>query len=155
MPLYGDHELSPRGWVRDHTEKIVKTGTTDSVDVMGLPVILVTTRGARSGKLRKVPLMRVEHNGVYAVVASDGGAAKAPAWVHNVAADPLVEVQDGTVMGDYTAREVSGGERDIWWQRAVATFPRYQEYQTKIDRQIAVFVLEPFAAHPDGTSANV
>jgi F420H(2)-dependent quinone reductase len=146
MPLVGEYELSPRGWVRDHTEKIFETGTTDSVDVLGRPVILVTTRGARTDKLRKVPLMRVEHEGVYAIVASDGGSPKPPAWVHNVTADPRVEVQDGTVTGDFRAREVSGEEREVWWERAVAAFPNYAEYQTKTDRQIAVFVLEPVAA---------
>jgi deazaflavin-dependent oxidoreductase (nitroreductase family) len=143
MPLDGEYELSTRGWVRDHTEKIFETGTTDSVDILGLPVILVTTRGARSGKLRKVPLMRVEHDGVYAIVASDDGAPKPPAWVYNVTAHPLVEVQDGTVTGDHHAREVSGEEREIWWKRAVAAFSNYADYQTNMDRQIAVFVLEP------------
>jgi deazaflavin-dependent oxidoreductase (nitroreductase family) len=143
MPLDGDYEISPTRHVREHTEKIFETGTTDSVDILGLPVILVTTRGARSGKLRKVPLMRVKHDGVYAIVASDDGAPKPPAWVYNVTAHPLVEVQDGTVTGDYRAREVSGEEREIWWKRAVAAFSKYADYQTKTDREIAVFVLVP------------
>jgi deazaflavin-dependent oxidoreductase (nitroreductase family) len=143
MPLDGEFELSPRGWVRDHTEKVFETGTTESIDIKGLPVILVTTRGARTGKLRKVPLMRVEHDGVYAVVASDGGAPKPPTWYYNVRAEPLVELQDGTETRDYRAREVSGEEREIWWKRAVAAYPYYADYQEKTDRQIAVFVLEP------------
>jgi deazaflavin-dependent oxidoreductase (nitroreductase family) len=146
MPLDGEYELSTRGWVRDHTEKIFETGTTESVDIKGLPVILVTTRGAKTGKLRKVPLMRVEHDGVYAIVASDGGAPKPPTWYYNVRAEPLVELQDGTVTRDCRAREVSGQEREIWWKRAVAAYPDYADYQKRTDRQIAVFVLEPVAA---------
>jgi F420H(2)-dependent quinone reductase len=146
MPLDGEFELSPRGWVRDHTEKVFETGTTDSIDIKGRPVILVTTRGAKTGKLRKVPLMRVEHDGVYAIVASDGGSPKPPTWYYNVRAEPLVELQDGTETRDYRAREVSGEEREIWWKRAVAAYPDYADYQTRTDRQIAVFVLEPVAA---------
>jgi deazaflavin-dependent oxidoreductase (nitroreductase family) len=146
MPLDGEFELSPRGWVREQTEKIFETGTTESVDIKGRPVILVTTRGAKTGRLRKVPLMRVEHDGVYAIVASDGGAPKPPTWYYNVRAEPLVELQDGTQTRDYRAREVSGEEREIWWKRAVAAYPDYADYQKKTDRQIAVFVLEPVAA---------
>jgi deazaflavin-dependent oxidoreductase (nitroreductase family) len=152
MPLDGEFELSPRGWVRDHTEKVFETGTTDSIDIKGRPVILVTTRGARTGKLRKVPLMRVEHDGVYAIVASDGGSPKPPTWYYNVRAEPLVELQDGTETRDYRAREVSGEEREIWWKRAVAAYPDYADYQTRTDRQIAVFVLEPVAAGSRGRS---
>ena len=111
MPLTGEYELSPASWVRDQTEKIFETGTTDSVDIKGRPVVLVTMRGAKSGKLRKVPLMRVEHDGVYAIVASKGGAPKNPVWYANVKANPHVELQDGTVTKDYTAREVAGEER--------------------------------------------
>jgi deazaflavin-dependent oxidoreductase (nitroreductase family) len=146
MPLDGEFELSPRGWVREQTEKIFETGTTESVDIKGRPVILVTTRGAKTGKLRKVPLMRVEHDGAYAIVASDGGAPKPPTWYYNVRAEPLVELQDGTETRDYRAREVSGEEREIWWKRAVAAYPYYADYQKKTDRQIAVFVLEPVPA---------
>jgi F420H(2)-dependent quinone reductase len=145
MPLNGDFELSPTGWVRDQTEKILETGTTESVDIKGRPVVLITTRGAKSGKLRKVPLMRVEHDGVYAIVASLGGAPKHPVWYHNVKADPRVELQDGTVTKDYVAREVTGDEKAVWWKRAVATYPDYDDYQRKTDRQIPVFVLEPVA----------
>jgi deazaflavin-dependent oxidoreductase (nitroreductase family) len=146
MPLDGDLELSPTGWVRDQTEKIFETGTTESVDIKGRPVILLTTRGVKSGKLRKVPLMRVEHEGVYAIVASLGGAPKHPVWYFNVKAEPHVELQDGTETKDFRAREVTGEEKALWWERAVATYPDYADYQKKTDRQIPVFVLEPIAA---------
>ncbi len=143
MPLTGEYELSPQGWVRDQTEKIFESGTTKSVGIEGREVILLTTRGVKSGKLRKVPLMRVEHDGVYAIVASLGGAPKNPVWYANVKAEPHVELQDDTVTRDYTAREVTGEEKAIWWKRAVAAFPNYADYQKKTDRQIPVFVLEP------------
>jgi deazaflavin-dependent oxidoreductase (nitroreductase family) len=145
MALTGEYELSPEGWVRDQTEKIFETGTTDSVDIKGRPVVLVTMRGAKSGKLRKVPLMRVEHDGVYAIVASKGGAPKNPVWYVNVKAEPDVELQDGTVTKDYKAREVDGEERAVWWERAVAAYADYADYQRNTDRQIPVFVLEPVA----------
>lgn len=146
MPLTGEVELSPTGWVREQTEKIIETGTTASVDIMGLPVVLVTTRGAKSGKLRKVPLMRVEHAGAYALVASRGGAPQHPVWYFNIKADPHVELQDGTVTRDYLAREVTGEEKALWWKRAVDAFPTYAEYQQKTTREIPVFVLEPIDA---------
>lgn len=146
MPLQGEIELSPTGWVRDQTEKILETGTTDGVSINGLDVILLTTLGAKSGKLRKVPLMRVEHEGRYAIVASLGGAPKHPVWYFNVKAEPHVELQDGTVTRDYDAREVTGEEKAEWWERAVAAYPDYADYQKKTDRQIPVFVLEPRAA---------
>ncbi len=146
MPLQGEIELSPTGWVRDQTEKIAETGTTESVDINGRSVILLTTLGAKSGKLRKVPLMRVEHDGRYAVVASLGGAPKHPVWYFNVKAEPHVELQDGTVTRDYDAREVAGEEKAEWWERAVAAYPDYADYQKKTDRQIPVFVLEPRAS---------
>jgi deazaflavin-dependent oxidoreductase (nitroreductase family) len=146
MPLHGEYELSPTGWVRDQTEKILEAGTTDGVEIKGRPVILLTTRGVRSGKLRKVPLMRVEHDGRYAIVASLGGAPKHPVWYHNVKAESHVELQDGTQTQDYRAREVTGEEKVQWWERAVAAFPDYADYQKKTDRQIPVFVLEPAAA---------
>ena len=143
MPLDGEFELSPEDWVRDQTLKILETGTTESVDIKGRPVVLITTRGAKSGKLRKVPLMRVEHDGVYAIVASLGGAPKHPVWYHNVKADPKVDLQDGTVTKDYVAREVFGEEKAVWWERAVATYADYADYQKKTTREIPVFVLEP------------
>jgi deazaflavin-dependent oxidoreductase (nitroreductase family) len=145
MALTGEREISPEGWVRDQTETILRTGTTEGVDVYGMPVVLVTIRGARSGKLRYTPLMRVEHDGRYALVASKGGAPDNPLWYRNLVANPHVELQDGTVTGEYDAREVTGEERATWWERAVAAYPPYAEYQTRTDRQIPVFVLEPRA----------
>src|SRR5262245_14019633 len=146
MPLDGEYELSPTGWVRDHTEKIMANGTTDGTTIRGIPVILLTTRGVKSGKLRKVPLMRVEHDGRYAIVASLGGAPKHPVWYHNVKAEPHVELQDGTVTRDYRAREVDGDEKATWWERAVAAYPDYADYQKRTERQIPVFVLDPVEA---------
>jgi len=145
MPLDGEYEISPTDWVRKQTEKIFETGTTESVDIKGRAVILLTTRGAKTGKLRKVPLMRVEHDGAYAIVASLGGAPKHPVWYFNVKSEPHVELQDGTVTRDYEAREVLGDEKAAWWERAVAAYPDYADYQAKTDRQIPVFVLEPIA----------
>jgi len=143
MALTGEYELSPEGWVRDQTEKIFETGTTDSVDIKGRPVVLVTMRGAKSGKLRKVPLMRVEHDGSYAAVASLGGAPKHPVWYLNLVSDPHVSLQDGADLRDYTARTVEGDERAEWWARATAVWPDYDGYQEKTDRVIPVVVLEP------------
>ena len=117
-------------------------GTTDAVAMKGMSVVVVTMLGARSGRLRRVPLMRVEENGHYAMVASKGGAPEHPAWYGNITANPEVEVHDGTRHIDGVAREISGAEREEWWERAVAAFPPYAEYQTKTDRQIPVFVLE-------------
>ena len=135
-------ELSPESWVREQTEKILEQGTTEGVEVMGRPIVLFTTTGAKSGKKRYVPLMRVEENGKYAMVASKGGAPEHPAWYYNVKANPQVTVQDGTEVKELTAREVSGEERAHWWKLAVEAFPPYAEYQTKTDREIPVFVLE-------------
>jgi F420H(2)-dependent quinone reductase len=136
-------ELSPADWVRDQTTTILETGTTASVDIRGMPVVLLTLRGAKSGKLRYTPVMRVEHDGSYAVVASKGGAPENPVWYANLKAHPRVALQDGTATGTYEAREVSGDERARWWDRAVAAFPSYAEYQSKTDREIPVFVLDP------------
>ena len=143
MPLEGEYEISPTGWVREQTEKIFETGTTESVDIYGMAVVLLTTRGVKSGKLRKVPLMRVEHEGKYAIVASLGGAPKHPVWYYNVKAEPHVELQDGRETNDFRAREVTGEEKAIWWKRAVAAYPPYADYQKKTTREIPVFVLEP------------
>ena len=143
MALTGEREISPEGWVRDQTEKILETGTTEGVQVFDRPIVLVTIRGAKSGKLRYTPLMRVEHDGRYALVASKGGAPEHPLWYHNLTANPHVELQDGTVTKEYDARELSGDERAEWWERSVAAYPPYAEYQEKTDRQIPVFVLEP------------
>lgn len=143
MALSGERELSPEGWVREQTERILATGTTEGVEVYGRPVVLVTIRGAKSGTLRYTPLMRVEHGGHYALVASKGGAPEHPLWYRNLVAHPHVELQDGHVTREYDAREVSGEERKRWWERSVAAYPPYAEYQQKTDRQIPVFVLEP------------
>jgi deazaflavin-dependent oxidoreductase (nitroreductase family) len=108
-----------------------------------MPVVIVTNLGASSGKVRKTPVMRVEHDSRYAVVASQGGAPTHPLWYHNIVAHPLVELQDGPVKRDMIAREIAGDERAEWWDRAVAAYPPYADYQKKTDRQIPVFVLEP------------
>jgi len=109
----------------------------------GMPVVILTTKGVKSGKVRKTPLMRVEHEGAYAVVASQGGAPTHPQWYFNLVASQHVELQDGPVKQDMTARELSGEERAVWWARAVAAFPDYANYQAKTERQIPVFLLEP------------
>lgn len=136
-------ELSPEGWVQDQTKKILETGTTEGVEVLGSPVVLLTLRGAKSGKLRYTPVMRVEHDGSYAVVASKGGAPEHPVWYYNIKAHPEFPLQDGTETKTYVAREVDGTERAAWWDRAVDAYPSYAEYQEKTDRQIPVFVLDP------------
>lgn len=146
MPLSGEYAPSPLDWSREQADTYMKSGGTEGTQLQGKPVILLTTVGAKTGKLRKTPLMRVEHDGQYAIVASLGGAPKNPVWYHNVVKNRRVELQDGTVTGDYDAREVFGDEKAIWWQRAVAVWPDYASYQTKTDRQIPVFVLTPVRA---------
>lgn len=143
MPLTGEYEPSTSDWARENAELYMQSGGTQGTEMKGKPVILLTTVGAKSGKLRKTPLMRVSHDGEYAVVASLGGAPKNPVWYYNIAAHPRVELQDGTVHGDYDAREVFGDEKALWWQRAVAVWPDYAEYQRNTDREIPVFVLTP------------
>ncbi|MBE1546166.1 deazaflavin-dependent oxidoreductase (nitroreductase family) [Mycobacterium sp. OAS707] len=143
MPLSGEYEASPWDWVRKDADRILETGTTDGSEMKGKPIILLTTIGAKTGKVRKTPLMRVEHDGQYAVVASLGGAPKNPVWYYNIKAHPRVELQDGDVTKEYEAREVTGDEKAVWWERAVEAWPDYAEYQTKTDRQIPVFVLTP------------
>jgi F420H(2)-dependent quinone reductase len=135
-------ELSPTEWVRQQTEKILEQGTTDGVEVLDRPIVLFTTTGAKSGKKRYVPLMRVEENGRYALVASKGGAPEHPLWYHNVKANPQVIAQDGEKVVVLTAREISGTERDHWWDLAVQAYPPYAEYQEKTDRLIPVFIAE-------------
>jgi deazaflavin-dependent oxidoreductase (nitroreductase family) len=115
MPLTGEYEPSTSDWARENAEKYMESGGTEGTELQGKPVILLTTIGAKSGKIRKTPLMRVEHNGEYAVVASLGGAPKHPVWYHNVKKNPRVELQDGSTTGDYDAREVSGDEKAAWW----------------------------------------
>ncbi|MFD8546572.1 nitroreductase family deazaflavin-dependent oxidoreductase [Streptomyces sp. NPDC059649] len=146
MPLQGEYEPSPTPWVREQVEEYESSGGTRGTTIRGLPVVVLTTRGARSGKIRKSPVMRVEHEGTYAVVASLGGSPKNPLWYHNVVADPRVELQDGPVRRDMTAREVTGEEKAVWWGRAVEAFPDYDAYQKKTTREIPVFVLEPAAS---------
>ena len=146
MPLTGEYEPSPAEWVRNQVEEYESSGCTrgNTLRDTGLPVVIVTTRGNRSGKLRKTPLMRVEHDGEWALVGSMGGAPKDPVWVHNLRADPTaVMVQDGPEPVDVTVREVTGDERAAWWERAVAAFPPYAEYQEKTERVIPVFVATP------------
>ncbi|HEV7850514.1 MAG TPA: nitroreductase family deazaflavin-dependent oxidoreductase [Mycobacterium sp.] len=143
MPLSGEYEPSTSDWARENAEQYMESGGTEGTELKGKPVILLTTIGAKSGKVRKTPLMRVEHDGEYAVVASLGGAPKHPVWYHNVKKNPRVELQDGASTGDYDAREVFGDEKAAWWERAVEAWPDYADYQKKTDRQIPVFVLTP------------
>jgi deazaflavin-dependent oxidoreductase (nitroreductase family) len=141
MPLKGEYEPSTADWAREQAEKYEGSGGTEATTLRGLPVIVLTSVGARSGKLRKTALMRVEHEGEYAVVASLGGAPKHPVWYYNLKANPHVELQDGPVKRDYLAREVTGEEKATWWERAVAAYPPYADYQAKTTREIPVFVL--------------
>lgn len=145
MPLNGDYEPSPSDWAAKQVEEYESSGGTKGTTMRGMPVVILTTVGAKSGKIRKSPLMRVEHEGTYAVVASLGGAPKNPVWYYNVVANPHVELQDATVRQDMTAREVTGDEKATWWDRAVEAFADYADYQQKTDREIPVFVLEPMA----------
>jgi deazaflavin-dependent oxidoreductase (nitroreductase family) len=143
MPLVGVYEPGTADWAREQTELYESSGGTEGTTLRGMPVIVLTTVGAKSGNLRKIPLMRVEHAGEYAVVASLGGAPKHPTWYFNIVKTPHVELQDGPVKHDYTAREVTGDEKALWWQRAVEAYPDYADYQVKTDREIPVFVLTP------------
>src|SRR3954463_6760493 len=129
MPVEGEYEPSPEEWVRKQVESYERSGGTEDTTLRGVPVVVVTSRGARSGKVRKNPVMRVEHDGSYAVVASKGGAPEHPTWDFNIKANPLVELQDGPVKRDMTAREVDGDEREAWWRRAVEAYPPYADYQ--------------------------
>lgn len=143
MPLTGEYEPSTSDWARENAEQYMASGGTEGTELKGRPVILLTTVGAKTGKLRKTPLMRVESNGEYAVVASLGGAPKHPVWYHNIKKNPRVELQDGPSTRDYDAREVFGDEKAQWWERAVEAWPEYAEYQERTDREIPVFVLTP------------
>jgi deazaflavin-dependent oxidoreductase (nitroreductase family) len=143
MTLEGEYEESPWEWVRDQVETYERTRGREANTLRdtGLPIILVTTRGNKSGKLRKTPLMRVEHDGEYALVASKGGMPTHPVWYYNLKADPTaVVIQDGPEPFDAVVREISGDERAEWWKRAVAAYPPYAEYQEKTDRVIPVFI---------------
>ncbi|MEO6791596.1 MAG: nitroreductase family deazaflavin-dependent oxidoreductase [Ornithinibacter sp.] len=138
-----DYIPSPTGWVREQVEKIEEAGDTRAVSVMDRPVVMLTMRGAKTGGVRKVPLMRVEHEGVYAAVASKGGAPEHPQWFANLQADPSITLMDGTRSWPAVAREITGEEREQWWDRCVAAYPPYADYQVKTDRLIPVLVLEP------------
>jgi deazaflavin-dependent oxidoreductase (nitroreductase family) len=146
MPLTGEYEPSPFDFSRDHVDRYESSGGTEGTDNQGKPVIVLTSVGAKSGKLRKSPLMRVEHDGEYAVVASLGGAPKNPVWYYNLTANPHVELQDGPVKKDYQAREVHDEEYAVWLERAVEVWPDYAEYQKKTTRKMPIFVLTPIDA---------
>jgi F420H(2)-dependent quinone reductase len=146
MPLTGEYEPSAFDFSRDQVELYERTGGAEGADNQGSPVIVLTSVGAKSGKLRKTPLMRVEHEGEYAVVASLGGAPKHPVWYYNLVANPHVELQDGPVKKDYQAREVEGAEYETWFERAVATWPDYAEYKKKTTRTMPIFVLTAIEA---------
>jgi F420H(2)-dependent quinone reductase len=145
MPLQGEYEPSSADWVREQVERYEATGGREANTLRdtGLPIVIVSTRGAKSGKVRKLGLMRVEHDGVYAMVGSQGGAPTDPAWVGNLRAHPdQVTLQDGPEPWDGVAREITGEERALWWKRSVAAFPNYADYQEKTDREIPVFLFE-------------
>jgi deazaflavin-dependent oxidoreductase (nitroreductase family) len=148
MAIDGEYVPSPAAWVRDQVEEYEGSGgvTGTTLRDTGLPVVVVTNRGAKTGALRKTPLMRVEHDGSYAAVGSKGGAPQNPVWVYNLRKNPRVVVQDGQRTREMTAREVTGEERAAWWERAVAAYPPYADYQLKTDRLIPVFVLESAGA---------
>jgi deazaflavin-dependent oxidoreductase (nitroreductase family) len=143
MPLEGEYEPSPSEWVRDQVEEYERSGgqRANTLRDTGLPVVIVTARGNKTGKIRKWAVMKVEHQGEYALVASRGGAPANPLWYRNLIAEPgEVTLQDGPEAVDVSVREVDGQEREAWWQRAVAAFPPYAEYQTRTSRQIPVLV---------------
>jgi deazaflavin-dependent oxidoreductase (nitroreductase family) len=146
MPLTGEYKPSTSEWARTQAETYEASGGTEAGLLRGVPIIVLTTVGAKSGALRKTALMRVEHDGAYVVVASKGGAPDEPKWAENMRRHPHVELQDGADKRDYLARELSGDERATWWARSVKVWPDYENYQTKTDRLIALFVLEPFEA---------
>ncbi|MGY1805525.1 nitroreductase family deazaflavin-dependent oxidoreductase [Blastococcus sp. SYSU D00922] len=145
MPLQGEYEPSAADWVREQVERYEATGGREANTLRdtGLPIVIVSTRGAKSGKVRKLGLMRVEQDGVYAMVGSQGGAPTDPAWVSNLRAHPdQVTLQDGPEPWDGVAREITGEERAAWWKRAVAAYPDYADYQERTDREIPVFLFE-------------
>ncbi|HEX7490360.1 MAG TPA: nitroreductase family deazaflavin-dependent oxidoreductase [Candidatus Limnocylindrales bacterium] len=145
MPLTGEYEPGTSAWALKQVELFESTDGREGAELRGRPIIVLTSVGAKTGNLRKTALMRVEHQGTYAVVASKGGAPQHPVWYHNLKANPHVELQDGATRRDYMAREVAGDERAAWWARALETWPDYAGYQLKTERQIPVFVLEPIA----------
>jgi deazaflavin-dependent oxidoreductase (nitroreductase family) len=142
MPLTGTYAPSTADWARKQAERFEESGGTKSASLRGVPIVVLTSVGARTGLLRKAALMRVEHEGSYAAVASLGGAAKHPVWYYNLTANPHVELQDGAVKRDYRARELDGDEYATWWERSVEVWPDYARYQAKTTRRIPVFLLE-------------
>jgi deazaflavin-dependent oxidoreductase (nitroreductase family) len=145
MTLQGVYEPSQWDWVRNQVDLYERTGGQEGNILQGRadwPIVVITSRGTKSGKLRKNPVMRVEHDGVYLAVGSKGGAPENPAWVANFRADPRVDLQDGPEPAQYLAREIEGDERAVWWERAVAVYAPYAEYQENTDRLIPLFVLE-------------
>ena len=145
MPLTGTYVPSTMDWVREQVDTYEATNgrEANTLRETGVPIIVVTTKGASSGKVRKFALMRVEHEGQYALVASLGGAPQNPSWFHNLVAEPLCEIQDGPAPADYTTSIVDGDERQVWWERAVEVFPTYAQYAEKTDRTIPVFIARP------------
>ena len=146
MTLQGEYEPSPQKWVRDQVELYERTDGREGNTLRdtGRPVVVFTSRGRKSGKLRKTPLMRVEHDGAYLMVGSQGGAPKHPVWYHNVTADPdAISVQDGARVIDGRARELEGAEREEWWERALVVYPTYASYQEKTERLIPLVLVEP------------
>ena len=141
MPLQGEYAPSTAAWAREQAEAFEASGGAEAGELRGMPIIVLTSVGAKSGMLRKTSLMRVEHDGEYAVVASLGGAPKHPVWYWNLLKNPHVELQDKAEKHDYLARELSGDEKALWWERAVAAYPPYADYQVKTDREIPVFLL--------------
>ncbi len=145
MTLQGEYVPGSSGWAADQVAAYEASGGREANTLKGIPIVVITSVGSTSGKLRKNPVMRVEHDGEYAAVASKGGAPEHPAWFHNIVAHPLVDLQDGPAPASYASRIVTGDERARWWERAVAVYPPYAEYQEKTDREIPVFVLSPVA----------
>ncbi len=143
MPLAAEYEQGTADWANKQVEQYERTDGREANDLRGRPVIILYTIGAQSGKLRKTPLMRVEHDGEYVVVASKGGAEKNPTWYHNLKANPHVELRDLSEQHDYTATELDGEEYDAWWARALETWPDFHEYTKKTDRRIPLFLLTP------------
>ncbi|MEY9926265.1 deazaflavin-dependent oxidoreductase (nitroreductase family) [Catenulispora sp. GP43] len=143
MATDSEYAPSPRDYVRETVDLYESTDGAEGNLLNGRPIIILTTTGAKTGKTRKTPLMRIEHDGSYAVVASMGGAPQHPVWYHNIVAHPEVELQDGATKKQYLAHEAAGEEKAQWWARATAAWPDYDTYQTKTDRQIPLFVLTP------------
>ncbi|GGC02561.1 nitroreductase family deazaflavin-dependent oxidoreductase [Cellulomonas carbonis] len=159
MPLTGEYAPSPSDWARQQAETFEATNGAEANTLRGVPIVVITSVGASSGKLRKTPLMRVEHDGEYVAVASKGGAPEHPTWYRNFLTSPFVELQDGPTRRDYRVRELSGAERETWWERAVAVWPDYAQYQANTDRQIPLLLLTPVdaasdAARPGGESSQ-